>query len=381
MAYYVRTALYLPAGSSSSTATPTEAAASVSALDATVLITPFATEAAVGAAANDAVPLVTVLPAEAAVSVVAQQPSVTSAAIVAATEAAGAVAAFDAKVIVTAIPAEAAVTLDAPFVTSGGLVGLTLIADAPIDALIEAFDPGHMVTALPSEAAVGVAAYDATVLTTGATVAPAGVADIGVTAPFDTAGGTNSLTLIADAPIDALVETFDPGKTVAPNADVAVVGVGAFDATVVTTTPGTAAAGTAGATVAAFDATVSITANADYALVSIVSHDTTPFEMVVRIIRSLLPATFQQFRLTTMPGGRGRFMRGLATPVTQRVLYLSPPSAQYPQGRVEAATSTDIRLGWDADAVIYDPENYSVSSFSWQAQVLEANGYTLEAVP
>jgi hypothetical protein len=100
-------------------------------------------------------------------------------------------------------------------------------------------------------------------------------------------------------------------------------------------------------------------------------------EGLKRIAAASLPPSFTQVRDLWRRGGAGRLTVRSTVP-TQRWLLLEQPSATYPLGRV-VATSEPVRLdGWDD--VIADPESYTTTGSSWQASVLQDNGYDLEAV-
>lgn len=105
-------------------------------------------------------------------------------------------------------------------------------------------------------------------------------------------------------------------------------------------------------------------------------------EILVRIARSALPQPVDALVDIGGYGGTSRFQRALRRgSVVQRALLLTPPSVEHPNGLVVATTDPSVVARWDAGAVILDPAGIVLDNQSWQAKVLAANGYTLEAAP
>lgn len=105
-------------------------------------------------------------------------------------------------------------------------------------------------------------------------------------------------------------------------------------------------------------------------------------EILVRIVRSALPQPVDAMVDIGGYGATSRFQRALRRgSVVQRALLLTPPSLEHPAGLVTVTSDPSVVARWDAESVILDPAGVVLDNQSWQAQVLAANGYTLEAAP
>lgn len=133
-------------------------------------------------------------------------------------------------------------------VNAGNTTGTGTAND--VVAAVSANDTGTTATA---------AANDATVSTSSTVNAAADVASAVGSAPFDTTGGTVSLDLIADNPIDITGAALDAAVTVMANAGVTAASGQALDATVTTTATGSAPADVAVGSATAVDASVDAT--------------------------------------------------------------------------------------------------------------------------
>ncbi|HET7739994.1 MAG TPA: hypothetical protein VFL67_05025 [Mycobacterium sp.] len=396
MSYYLYTPEYLT-GTNAATALPAEAAATGAANDASVAIlfpaentagTGVANDATVnaGAPAGNAASTGTANDASVAIIVPSTVATGTGTAndaaatvLIPTVEATGTGVANDATVA-TSGPApaiEATATGTAPFDTAGGVASLTLVSDAAIAGTGQAFDPGLTVapnadfgaaTGTANNAAVAITANDSGAAGTGSaldgiaqvtvfpTVATAtGVANdvvfaapgLGLppeaagtgSAPFDTTGGSASLTLISDAAID---------------------GTGlALDATVRVTPPSL----NASAAGAALDAAIHII---ETELVRLV------YGAAAGEAHALDPRARDPRRIRTQWSGLAPRVRPIPTP--NGILL-------WQDGRLVVTPSweNDPRY-WTADDRIAGGSPWVGMSDSWQADVLRAHGFTLEPV-